>query len=80
MWSPRLPAPPCSGVAAAFFALEQQFSVRGDFVPQGHLAMFGYILVVPLWSRLSTTGIYRIEDRVDVKYPMSEIWFRYQDW
>ena len=42
--------------------------------------MFGYILVVPLWSRLSTTGIYRIEDRVDVKYPMSEIWFRYQDW
>lgn len=27
MWSPRLPAPPCSGVAAAFFTLEQQFSV-----------------------------------------------------
>ena len=42
--------------------------------------MFGYILVVPLWSGLSSTGIYRIEDRDDVKYPMSEIWFRYQEW
>lgn len=53
---------------------------QSGVIPQGHLAMFGYILVVPLWSGLSTTGIYGIEDRDDVKYPMSEIWFRYQDW